>query len=110
MKLIERVLGYATITFAIALFFLPARITVVTGCGLLFATGLWGVLYPQGLLGWAKTAHPEIDPEDDSVWWVPRIICGGFMLFAVVSILGILGFNIFGILHEVVHFVRRASF
>jgi hypothetical protein len=41
--------------------------------------GIWAMLYPQGVLGWAKTAHPSIDVDDRSIWWVPRLI-GGFFV------------------------------
>jgi hypothetical protein len=46
------------------------------------AVGLWALLYPEGVLGWAKTAHPSIDVNDSSIWWIPRLI-GAFFLFFV---------------------------
>jgi hypothetical protein len=46
------------------------------------AVGLWALLYPEGVLGWAKTAHPNLDVNDSSIWWVPRLI-GAFFLFFV---------------------------
>ena len=45
--------------------------------------GAWALLYPQGVLGWAKTAHPSIDVDDPSLWWVPRLIGGFFVAFAL---------------------------
>jgi hypothetical protein len=48
-----------------------------------FAIGIWGILYPQGILGWAKTAHPGIDINDESIWWVPRLIGTFFIAFVV---------------------------
>jgi len=45
--------------------------------------GLWSGLYPEGLLGWAKVAHPSIDENDSSLWWVPRLIGAIFLLFVV---------------------------
>ena len=46
--------------------------------------GLWAMLYPEGILGWAKTAHPSLDVNDSSTWWLPRLIGAFFLLFAVV--------------------------
>ena len=37
------------------------------------AVGLWALLYPEGVLGWVKTAHPSLDVNDGSIWWVPRL-------------------------------------
>jgi hypothetical protein len=45
--------------------------------------GAWALLYPQGILGWAKTAHRSIDVDDPSLWWVPRLIGGFFVAFAL---------------------------
>jgi hypothetical protein len=36
--------------------------------------GIWAILFPQGVLGWAKSAHPSIDVNDRSMWWLPRLI------------------------------------
>src|SRR5262249_48365166 len=70
-------------------------LVAVTFVGLLFAPGTWGfrlilicfavvgtwaMLYPQGVLGWAKTAHPSIDLEDSSIWWIPRLIGACFVV------------------------------
>jgi hypothetical protein len=45
--------------------------------------GAWALLYPQGILGWVKTAHHSIDVDDPSLWWVPRLIGGFFVAFAL---------------------------
>jgi hypothetical protein len=42
--------------------------------------GAWAMLYPQGILGWAKTAHRDIDVNDSSIYWVPRLIGCCFVL------------------------------
>ena len=55
--------------------------------------GTWALLYPQGVLGWAKTAHPSIDVDDRSLWWVPRLIGGFFVAGALIL------FVLFGIHH-----------
>jgi hypothetical protein len=46
--------------------------------------GLWAMLFPEGVLGWAKTAHPAIDANDSSMWWLPRLIGAFFLLLVVV--------------------------
>lgn len=46
--------------------------------------GLWAMLFPEGVLGWAKTAHRTIDVNDSSMWWVPRLIGAFFLVFVVV--------------------------
>jgi hypothetical protein len=42
--------------------------------------GSWAMLYPQGVLGWAKTAHRSINADDSSIYWVPRFIGCCFVL------------------------------
>jgi len=45
------------------------------------AVGIWLLLYPEGVLVWVRNAHPTLDVEDKSIWWVPRIIgCVSFVL------------------------------
>ena len=46
--------------------------------------GTWALLYPKGVLGWAKTAHPSIDVDDSSLWWVPRLIGACFVVGALI--------------------------
>ena len=46
--------------------------------------GVWALLYPDGVLGWAKTGYPALDVNDSSIWWIPRLI-GAFFLFFVVN-------------------------
>jgi hypothetical protein len=48
------------------------------------AVGVWALLYPEGVLGWAKAAHPTLDVDDGSIWWVPRLIGAFFLVFVVV--------------------------
>ena len=43
--------------------------------------GPWALLYPQGVLGWAKKPHPRID--DPSLWRVVRLMGGLFVVVAV---------------------------
>ena len=72
-----------TVTF-FASFFAP-REWIFRLVVLCFASvGVWVVLYPEGVLAWIKTAHPEIDENDSSIWWVPRLIGAFFLLFVLV--------------------------
>jgi hypothetical protein len=48
------------------------------------AVGAWALLYPEGILGWVKTRHPDLDVNDSSIWWVPRLIGALFLFFVVV--------------------------
>jgi hypothetical protein len=47
------------------------------------AVGVFALLYPEGILGWAKTAHPELDENDSSIWWLPRMIGACFLFFTL---------------------------
>ncbi len=55
------------------------------------AVGLWALLYPEGVLGWAKTAHPSLDVNDTSIWWVSRLVGAFFLFFALVLALVLRG-------------------
>jgi hypothetical protein len=78
MKFIDRFLVIATTIWAIVFFLVPDNISGVIALGLFFAVGLFSVLYPEGMIGWAKTVHSDLDPLDHSLWWVPRFIgCDG---------------------------------
>lgn len=48
-----------------------------------FAMGLWSVIYPPGVIGWAKTAYPSVDPSNESLWAVPRFIGVCFIILSV---------------------------
>jgi len=82
MKAIERLLKVATAAWCIGYFFLPTRVSFLTGFGLFFFAGVWCVAYPPGMLGLAK----GIDPDDKRLWWVTRVIGIGFIAMAVYSI------------------------
>jgi hypothetical protein len=72
-----------TATF-VALLVAPEKWGFPLGLISLGVVGVWALLYPQGILGWAKTAHPTIDVDDSSLWWVPRLIGGFFVALALV--------------------------
>jgi hypothetical protein len=90
MKFIERFLQYATFAWVVAYFLLPLNIWSVGMFGLIFAAGLWTVLYPQGMLGIAKAAHPALDPEDERLWWGARVIGVVFIFVSIVAVVGVI--------------------
>lgn len=51
------------------------------------AVGLWALSYPEGVLGWVKTAHPDLDVNDSSIWSIPRLIEAFFLFFIFVLVL-----------------------
>ena len=65
------------------LLILPTTMAWELLCGTIFALGLWACLFPPGILGWAKAAHRELDPLDESLWWIPRVIGVAFIVFSV---------------------------
>ena len=68
---------------AIGLLFLPDTVAWKLTCGMFLALGLWSVIVPSGIIGWAKTSHRGLDPSDSSVWWVPRTVGAFFIFFAL---------------------------
>ena len=65
-----------------AFFFAPSQWVFVLVLICFGVVGVWRLIYPEGVLGWAKTAHPSLDVNDSSIWWIPRLI-GVFFLFFV---------------------------
>jgi hypothetical protein len=75
-------------TFAVPLL-APERWGFPVGLIPLGIVGAWSLLYPQGVLGWAKTAHPIIDVGDPSLWRFPRLIGGIFVVLALLGLVSI---------------------
>jgi hypothetical protein len=67
----------------LALLLAPEKWGFPLGLVSLGIVGAWALIYPQGILGWAKTAHPSINVDDASLWWVPRLIGAFFVAFAL---------------------------
>jgi hypothetical protein len=53
-------------------------------CVCFFALGLWGVMFPAGVIGWAKTVYKELDPSDESMWWVSKLVGTGLIAFSLI--------------------------
>jgi hypothetical protein len=84
MRLANWVVQGVVVATFLALLLAPEKWGFPLGLVSLGIVGAWALLYPQGVLGWAKTAHPSIDVDDPSLWWVPRLIGGFFVAFALV--------------------------
>jgi hypothetical protein len=84
MKLADWVVRAVIVATFVALLLAPEKWGFPLGLLSLGIVGAWALLYPQGVLGWAKTAHPAIDVDDPSLWWVPRLIGGFFVALALV--------------------------
>lgn len=77
MKVADRVVRAIVLATLCAFVLAPWKWMLPLGLIFLGIAGAWALIYPQGILGWAKKPHPRID--DPSFWWVPRVI-GGFFL------------------------------
>jgi hypothetical protein len=86
VQIIDVALRVLTLFALLGAFFLRDSVEWALVCGLLFAVGLWSVLFPSGVIGWAKVAHPELNPSDEAIWWVPRMIGGLFIAISLVLI------------------------
>jgi hypothetical protein len=78
-----------TLTF-LALLVSPEKWGWPLGLFSFAVVGAWSILYPQGVLGWAKTAHRDLDVDDRSIWWVPRFIGCCFVIIVLVIVLAML--------------------
>jgi hypothetical protein len=68
----------------IGVFFLPQIIDSLLLCLLIFLTGIWGIIFPPGIFMWVRAAQPELDPWDESMWWIPRLVGSGLIAISVV--------------------------
>jgi len=66
-----RVAGWVVRVVVVATFFAlllaPEKWGFPFGLVSLGIVGAWALLYPQGVLGWVKTAHPSTDVDDPSL-------------------------------------------
>lgn len=74
MRTISITLQLATIAVFAGLFVLPNETAILLICLVFFAVGLWSVFYPAGILNWAKTYHRGLDPTDERLWSICRLI------------------------------------
>jgi hypothetical protein len=84
MRAVDWFIRGLTSLAALGFLFLPAAIAWTLMCASFFAVGLWSVLFPPGILGWAKMTRRDLDPSDRSIWWVPKFIGVSFIIFSVV--------------------------
>jgi len=84
MRAIDIFLRVLTLITMIGSLFLPDTISWKLFCATFFAIGSWSILFPSGIIRWAKTMHRELDPFDRSLWWIPRLIGTAFIVFSFV--------------------------
>jgi len=84
MKVADWVIRAIVLFTFLSLLFAPQRLGFPMMLFAFAAVGIWAIFYPAGVLGWAKTAHPNIDVDDRSIWWVPRFLGGAFLCAAIV--------------------------
>ena len=84
MPNLARALRLLTAATVVSLFFLPRIIGFFLLCLLIFLTGIWGIMFPPGIITWARAAHPELDPWDESMWWIPRLVGSGLIAISLV--------------------------
>jgi hypothetical protein len=90
MRLADWAVRAVVIATFFALLIAPEKWGFPLGLISLAVVGSWALLYPQGVIGWVKTAHPSLDVDDRSLWWVPRMMGGFFLAFALT--IGLLSF------------------
>jgi hypothetical protein len=39
-------------------------------------------MFPPGIIAWAKAAHSELDPWDESMRWIPRLVGSALIAFS----------------------------
>jgi hypothetical protein len=83
MKLADWVVRSLVVATFLSLLVSPEKWGGLLGLICFAVVGVWALLYPQGVLGWAKSAHPIIDVDDRSIWWVPRLLGAFFVILAV---------------------------
>ena len=84
MPHLARALRLLTAATVVGLFLLPHVIEFLLLCLLIFLAGVWVIMFPPGIIGWAKAAHSELDPWDESMWWIPRLVGSGLIAISVV--------------------------
>jgi len=67
MRVADWVVRAVVIATFFALVIAPGKWGFPLGLLSLGIVGAWALLYPQGILGWANTAHPPINTDDRSL-------------------------------------------
>lgn len=52
--------------------------------------GLWAVVYPAGVIGWAKRAHPILREDDPEVAFYAKFIGVAFVVIIILIFLALL--------------------
>jgi hypothetical protein len=40
-------------------------------------------MFPAGVIGWAKSAYKDLDPNDESMWWISRLVGSGLIAMSL---------------------------
>jgi hypothetical protein len=91
MKSIWPILRGVGVAWCVGLLFLPYSLLPnnVRAAGTfvwVFATILWIVLYPQGMLEPARTARPNLNPQDKRLQQIQRIAGVIFLVLIIVIV------------------------
>ncbi len=55
-----------------------------------FLIGVWSVLRPAGMIGWARRAHPELREDDPVIQFYVKLIGTAFIIVSIVVTAAIL--------------------
>jgi hypothetical protein len=55
-----------------------------------FLIGVWSVLRPAGMIGWARRAHPELREDDPVIQFYVKLIGTAFIIVSIVLTAAIL--------------------
>lgn len=71
------------ISFVVLLALPEGKMADILPCLCFFAVGVWSVMFPAGPVGWAKMAHKDLYPNDESLWWISRLVGTGLVAFSL---------------------------
>ena len=54
--------------------------SILIMCGVFSLIGVWAIVHPEGILGWIKQAHPDLDERDPSAHSVVKFIGAWFII------------------------------
>ena len=90
IKTIDIFLRVLVVGVFFGFFVLPGQVQFVLVLCSFLVTGVCALLFPAVIIRWAKTAHPQLDENDESIWWVSRLIGASFVLFSGALLISVL--------------------
>jgi len=88
LRAIDILMRILVVVTAIEFLLPPEHFSWILPCISLSAVGLWGLIFPSGIMGWAKRSHRKLDPTNESLWWIPRLI--GVILISISIVIAIM--------------------